>query len=78
MNTEQFAYWLQGYAEITGGNLPDADEWQIILDHLKLVFEKKTPERHVISAPTIGYPQDTSKLSDYLRNLPQTGVQITC
>lgn len=78
MNTEQFAYWLQGYSEITNGRLPDADEWKIIQDHLKLVFDKKTPDRQVVSMPTIGYPQDTSKLSEYLRTMPQTGVQITC
>ena len=74
MNTEQFAYWLQGYSEITGGRMPTEHEWQIIQDHLKLVFVKKTPDR---IAPSIGYPQD-SRLSDILRNMPKDGVMVTC
>lgn len=42
MTPEQFAYWLQGYAEI-GGPTPTPEQWQIIKDHLALVFQKKTP-----------------------------------
>lgn len=74
MNTEQFAYWLQGYSEISGGRMPTESEWQIIQDHLKICFVKKTPDRIV---PAIGYPQDY-KLTDYLRNMPKDGVTITC
>lgn len=44
MTPEQFAYWLQGYAEI-GGPTPTPEQWQIIKDHLALVFNKVTPNR---------------------------------
>ena len=44
MTAEQFAYWLQGYSEVCGKR-PNKDEWQIIQDHLKLVFDKQTPLR---------------------------------
>lgn len=47
MTPEQFVYWLQGFIEID-----DAEELnisprqaQIIKDHLKEVFTKKTPNR---------------------------------
>lgn len=46
MSPENFTYWLQGYFEIA-----QTEGWQgltekqarIIKDHLKLVFEKRTP-----------------------------------
>lgn len=41
MTPEQFTYWLQGFAEVNQTN-PDPKQWQIIKDHLKLVFDKKT------------------------------------
>ena len=44
MTPEQFAYWLQGFAEINDV-APTEDQWKIICDHLKLVFKKVTPER---------------------------------
>jgi hypothetical protein len=42
MTTEQFAYWLQGYAELNEAP-PSAEQWQAIRDHLALVFVKVTP-----------------------------------
>jgi len=47
MTPEQFAYWLQGYAEINQ-KAPTEEQWQIIQDHLKLVFTKVTPDYHTI------------------------------
>lgn len=47
MDATQFAYWLQGYSEITQGQVPTPAQWQIIQDHLKLVFTKVTPDRSV-------------------------------
>jgi hypothetical protein len=44
MNAQNFCYWLQGYSEIDGAT-PNAEQWQVILDHLKIVEElKKKPE----------------------------------
>lgn len=50
MTPEQFAYWLQGYAEIAGTQ-PTPEQWQIIQDHLKEVFCKKTPDRGMPIVP---------------------------
>lgn len=43
MTTDQFCYWLHGWTEINGGGQPAALQWQIIKDHLDLVFAKVTP-----------------------------------
>lgn len=42
MTPEQFAYWLQGFAEIKG-SAPSEKEWLVIKDHLATVFKKITP-----------------------------------
>lgn len=58
MTTEQFAYWLQGFSEIHQ-EAPSAEQWQIIRDHLALVFKKETPNRHVQDVlRQIGQPGD--------------------
>ena len=41
MTFENFAYWLQGYAEICG-NTPSDVQWEIIREHLQLCFNKVT------------------------------------
>lgn len=51
MTSEQFAYWLQGFAELNP-NAPTSEQWQAIRDHLALVFEKKTPVREMLKSPT--------------------------
>lgn len=56
MTPEQFAYWLQGYSEIAG-QAPTAEQWQVIQDHLKTVFNKVTPTR--------------SPLNDYARQFTE-------
>lgn len=38
MTPEQFAYWLQGFAEVTQ-RAPTEQEWKIIKDHLATVIK---------------------------------------
>lgn len=57
MTPQQFAYWLQGYAEINGG-APNEEQWQIIRDHLALVFDKVTPEYRGPSITPSWAPQE--------------------
>lgn len=45
MSFESFAYWLQGYFEISGNSTLSDTQVQIIKDHLDLVFNKVTPVR---------------------------------
>lgn len=47
MDAVNFAYWLQGYFEISGNKKLSESQVQVIKDHLKLVFEKQTPFRDV-------------------------------
>lgn len=42
MTSEQFTYWLQGFAELHA-TPPSPEQWLAIRDHLALVFEKRTP-----------------------------------
>ena len=45
MTPENFAYWLQGYLELSGTKDFTPAQVQIVKDHLALVLNKKTPER---------------------------------
>ena len=58
MTPENFVYWLQGYFELNDAAGPGIssimpgkldflkpDQLQVIKDHLKLVLEKKTPDK---------------------------------
>ena len=47
MTTENFAYWLQGFMEISNTKELDERKTQIIKDHLALVFKKVTPDRDI-------------------------------
>ena len=88
MNSEQFSYWLQGYAEICGTE-PTVEQWQIIKDHLQLVFQKVTPGRAnpfpFRDGKPITWPLDTVKTSTPLQPLraecvasPQIGAVTLC
>ena len=64
MTPEQFAYWLQGFAEISQ-KPPTEAEWTIIKDHLATVFEKVTPNRITSPGPSVSpgkiWPNDPMK-----------------
>lgn len=58
MDALSFAFWVHGFDEISGGKVPDATQWAIIQDHLKLVFN---PARQVSGLS----PLATSKFLSY-------------
>lgn len=43
MDALAFAYWLQGFVELTGGQQPTPEQWKMIQEHLQTVFKKVTP-----------------------------------
>ena len=45
MTPEQFVYWLRGYFELSDDTDRLSRREHIIRDHLKEVFEKRTPDR---------------------------------
>lgn len=56
MSPENFIYWLQGYFEISGNKKLNESQVQIIKDHLKLVFDKQTPNREKSTTVTFCNP----------------------
>lgn len=46
MTPEQFVYWLQRFAELSGER-PTEAQWVGIKDHLQTVFEEMVPPAHV-------------------------------
>lgn len=44
MTPQDFTYWLQGFVELTEGQVrPTERQWTAIQQHLDLVFNKVTP-----------------------------------
>lgn len=55
MTPEQFAYWLNGFAELNPSmEHPSPEQWKSITEHLKTVFVKVTPEFKI--RPSINFP----------------------
>lgn len=48
MTPESFTYWLQGFVELSDTDTISEKQWLVIKDHLKLVFDKKTPDRYSV------------------------------
>ena len=65
MTPEQFVYWLQGFMEMADPKELNKTQTTQIKDHLKLVFDKKTPE---VSLPSIQHGE----------GFRITPYQITC
>lgn len=56
MTTEQFAYWLQGFVELSDGKPPTKEQWSKIEEHLQLVFTKVTGPMPVPPISIFGGP----------------------
>jgi hypothetical protein len=56
MTPENFCYWLQGFVEIGEPVTLSKQQLQVLKDHLKLVFDKKTPDYAPTSIGGIAYP----------------------
>ena len=50
MDANNFAYWLNGFAELSGDNPPTKAQWKSIKEHLALVFTKVTPEVGIVKS----------------------------
>ena len=53
MSPENFAYWLNGFFEISGSKALTEEQVQVLKDHLKLVLTKKTPNITITQSPLI-------------------------
>ena len=48
MNERDFAYWLQGFFEMTESETLTKEQVGMIKEHLELVFEKKTGSKEIL------------------------------
>ena len=71
MDALNFAYWLNGFAELNESP-PTEAQWQAIKDHLALVFNKVTP---LLADTDImpGYPRSPSDASRPLWQISKVG-----
>lgn len=69
MTAEQFAYWLQGYAELNE-EPPTPEQWKSIREHLARVFNKVTPALQGLPA---GYPSAGAIVSP-----PASATRLVC
>lgn len=69
MSPEQFAYWLQGFAELQE-QPPTAEQWKAIREHLQTVFVKLTPKRETPQPFTPFSPSTRPDPLDYRKNYP--------
>ena len=56
MSPENFCYWLQGFNEITDGQVPSQEQWEVIRRHLLLVFTQVIDSNKILH-PGIETPQ---------------------
>lgn len=83
MNEQRFCYWLQGFVELSDTDTVSEKQWLVIKDHLKLVFDKKTPDRTTDFKPTItvGDGVNYERLSDLIGKdytWPTSPYTVTC
>jgi hypothetical protein len=80
MNSEQFAYWLQGFAEMNGDTPPSYEQWKMIKEHLSLVFKKVTPTKFEWTPPLPGMPTTLPYIrpGPYIGDQPYPPGQVIC
>jgi hypothetical protein len=67
MTAEQFAYWLNGFVELSEWKQPTPEQWKSICEHLGAVFNKVTPPVQLGQQPG-AYRSAELRLEDVLRN----------
>jgi hypothetical protein len=74
MNEQQFCYWLKGFVELNPQAMLTLTQWQVVKDHLNLVFNKVTPVRQVLPVqPSFPQPQ-----WPFIPNQPLNPPAIMC
>ena len=78
MTPEQFAYWLQGFAEMNPEWSPTPEQWKMIKEHLQTVFKKVTPS--LTQTPWNIQPQiqPINPLAPYQSIPGQSPYTVTC
>lgn len=74
MTPENFAYWLQGFVELTQGQTPNPAQWKSIQEHLGEVFTKVTP---AVAPPKVDSKPVEADVQKILREWNERGTQPT-
>jgi hypothetical protein len=77
MTPEQFAYWLNGFVELTEWRQPTPEQWKSICEHLGTVFNKVTPALQV-TGPAFADPARQMTPLEMLERGKLAGLTITC
>jgi hypothetical protein len=81
MDATNFAYWLQGFFEVSNAKTLDKEQVQIIKDHLDLVFNKVTPNRNEESSKSndLNIPFEVDFIpKTYCSSSSSSGSNSTC
>lgn len=75
-----FVFWLQGYLELSGAKTLDAQQVQMIKEHLALVLNKKTPTHYetpaVTTIPKVDFEKIYCKYLDPFENPSEVTNEI--
>jgi hypothetical protein len=74
MTPEQFAYWFQGFAELSP-TPPTQEQWDSIREHLALVFKKVTSPVKEVQNPLTPKPETESEMLQRLMRQYQEAKQ---
>ncbi|MEX5318649.1 hypothetical protein WCE04_04665 [Pseudomonas shirazica] len=77
MTPEQFAYWLNGFAELNGGERPTPEQWKSITEHLQAVFVKVTPQ-YGLQVGGVAHAQAITKLTSRVADQGQPIPSLIC
>jgi hypothetical protein len=61
LTPDQFCYWFQGFAELHGG-VPTPEQWEIIKQHLELVFKPVANRPHADGVKPRGLIEQEEKV----------------
>ena len=77
MTPEQFAYWFQGFAELSA-TPPTQEQWDSMREHVATVFRKVTPPVLQTPMPQPGYLDLYRQLQGPLLTDPIQRQSVTC
>lgn len=74
MNEQQFCFWLQGFAELSGDCPPTPGQWKSIREHLALCFKKVT--QPVQKVATKMDEQQGKEFAEAMERLRKEGAKV--
>lgn len=77
MNEHEFIFWLKGYTDSMGADMPTREQWDKIRHELALIFNKITPYRpYMGSISSVG--SSFASAAPLTGEVPWANQMITC